>query len=193
MSTAERLENSSSNDWGLILLQGIAALILGVFLVSAPSLATVALVTFLGAYWLITGILSFVRIITGSGRAHWGWSLVVGTLGVLAGLIVLRHPLYAAVLAPTVLVFILGINALLMGLVNLGRTFAGDGAAFAVAGILDVIFGLLLLGAPLVAASVLPIVIGAFAVLGGVALIGFAFNLRSKPPQAAVFEQKRAA
>src|SRR3989304_579793 len=100
MSSVQTTGTSRENDWGLILLQGIAAFIIGLFLVTAPAAATLVVVAFVGIYWLVSGILSIVRIFTGANRAHWFWSLVVGIIGIAAGLIVLRHPIYSAVLLP---------------------------------------------------------------------------------------------
>lgn len=186
-------ETVSSRDWGLFLIQGIAAVVLGLLLVTSPGATTVVLVALLGAYWLVAGIVSIARIFTGANRAHWGWSLAVGILGIAAGLIVLRHPLYSGFLAPTLLILILAIDALIMGVINIGRSITGDGATYAVAGIIDLIFSLILFSAPLFAASVLPVVIGVFAILGGVALIVYAFGVRGAREEEERVEERRAA
>src|SRR4051794_16106626 len=56
------LETPKSSVWWLHLLQGTAALILGLMLLTAPDVTLVGLVTFLGFYWLITGVLALVSM-----------------------------------------------------------------------------------------------------------------------------------
>jgi uncharacterized membrane protein HdeD (DUF308 family) len=91
-------------------------------------LTTVALVTFLGFYWLITGVLSLVQAFV-DRSSPWVWSLLSGLLGIAAGMFVLRHPLLAAVTVPTSIVIILGVEALIMAGVNIIAGFQGGGIA----------------------------------------------------------------
>src|SRR5258708_9650199 len=54
--------------WWVVLIEGIFSLILGIFLITAPGMTTVFLVTVLGFYWLVRGIFSLVGIfISGTG------------------------------------------------------------------------------------------------------------------------------
>ena len=85
------LKESASNRWWLVLLQGIALLILGFLLLAAPQLTTLSLIVFLGIYWLVSGIFSIVEIFAGDKSTHWGWLLLYGVLGILAGLAVFRQ------------------------------------------------------------------------------------------------------
>ena len=64
-------------------------------IITDPGATMVALVTFLGFYWLIMGILALVRMFVDQS-VPWIWSLLTGIVGILAGLFVLRHPLVAA-------------------------------------------------------------------------------------------------
>jgi uncharacterized membrane protein HdeD (DUF308 family) len=80
-------------------------------------LTTVALVTFLGFYWLISGVLSLVQAFV-DRSSRWVWSLLSGLLGIAAGTLVLRYPLLAAVTVPTSIVIILGVKAQIMAGVN---------------------------------------------------------------------------
>src|SRR5438552_1372609 len=99
--------SAQSNIWWVFLLQGVAGILLGLMLITNPGATVVALVTFLGFYWFFTGILSLVRVFV-DRSVPWIWSLLSGILGILAGLIVLRHPLLAAITVPTVIVIVLG-------------------------------------------------------------------------------------
>ena len=86
----------------------------------------VALVTFLGFYWLNMGILALVRIFV-DRSVPWIWSLLIGIVGILAGILVLRHPLLAALTVPTVIVIILGVEGLIMGVLEIIAGFSGGG------------------------------------------------------------------
>lgn len=164
--------------WWLVLLRGILVLLLGVLLVTAPGLALAALVLFLGAYWFVHGIFSIIGIFVGASGTHWGWLLLEGIIGILAGIFVLNHPLLSAILIPTTLVIVLGIQGLIMGIINLVQGFKGDGARAVILGIINILFGIILLGRPLVAASLLPIIIGVFGIAGGIVLIVLSFRIR---------------
>ena len=90
----------------------------------------------------------------------WLWSLLSGTVGILAGLFVLRHPLVAALTVPTVLVLILGVQGLIMGALQIVGGFKDGGITSHPLGI-DLLIGLLLLGSPMAAALAVPVVFGA--------------------------------
>lgn len=172
------LEESAANHWWLVLLQGGAILILGVLLITAPTATTAVLVVFLGVYWLISGIFSIIEIFAGDKKTHWGWLLAYGILGVAAGLVVLDHPLFATILAPTVLVFGLGILGVTMGILSLVGALKGGGWGAGILGCLNLIFGVILLTSPLVATFVLPLISGIFALIGGVGLMVWSFKFR---------------
>ena len=51
-----------SQIWWVFLLQGLAGIILGFFLLTEPAATLVALTTLLGFYWLFQGVLSLVQV-----------------------------------------------------------------------------------------------------------------------------------
>jgi len=157
---------AANTPWWFVMIAGITAFIVGLFLLISPGMTFLLIVQFLGAYWLVTGILSLVSLCI--DRTLWGWKLVSGILGVLAGLFVLRDPLWSAILVPTVLVVFLAVDALVMGVTQIIHAFSGGGFGLAILGILNVIFGLILLFNPLLAALALPTILGIFAVIGGI-------------------------
>jgi uncharacterized membrane protein HdeD (DUF308 family) len=167
-----------SNLWGLFLLQGLAGILLGAMLLAEPGATLIALTTFLGFYWLITGVLALVRIFT-DRAVPWIWSLLVGVVGIAAGVLVLRHPLLAALTAPTVLVIILGVQGLVMGVFDIIGSFKGGGIGPFILGAINVLVGLLLLGSPVAAALAVPLVFGVLLLVQGIALVIWAFRLRT--------------
>jgi len=178
MPIAAVVNRQQPSVWWLALLQGIAAILLGLMLVSAPGVALVTLVTFLGFYWLITGVLAVVRVFVDRSTA-WIWSLLIGIIGILAGIAVLNHPMLAAVTVPTVLVIVLGVEGLIMGVFELIRGFSGGGAGAFILGVFHVLFGLLLLGRPMAAALAVPFVFGILLLIEGVGLLIWSFRVRA--------------
>jgi uncharacterized membrane protein HdeD (DUF308 family) len=161
----------------LFLLQGIAAIILGLMLITAPAATLILIVTFLGFLWLIEGILSLVQFIDRS--IPWIWSLITGIIGVIAGILVVRHPLLAALTVPTVLVILLGWGGLIMGACEIVGAFRGGGIGSFILGAINVLIGLLLLSSPVAAALAVPFVFGVLLLIEGVALIVLAFRTKA--------------
>jgi uncharacterized membrane protein HdeD (DUF308 family) len=166
------------NVWWVFLLQGILAIVLGLMFLTAPGATLLAVVTFLGFYWLITGILALVRVFV-DRSVPWIWSLLIGIIGILAGLFVLRHPLLAAITVPAALVIILGVEGLVMGVLEVVGGFKGGGLGSFVLGAINILVGLVLLSSPLSAALAVPLVFGILLVVQGVVLMVWAFRVRS--------------
>jgi uncharacterized membrane protein HdeD (DUF308 family) len=162
--------------WWVVLLQGIAFLVLGFFLITASGLTTVVLVQVLGFYWLFSGILSIVLIFV--DQSQWGWKLVVGILGILAGILVIQHPLWSGVLVTATVVLLIAIQGIIVGIIGLVQAFKGAGWGAGILGALSVLFGIILLLNPLLAASILPIVLGVLGIVGGIAAIVMAFRMK---------------
>jgi len=172
------LQPQQSSIWWVFLLQGLAGIILGLMLLTEPGATMVALTTLLGFYWLIMGVLALVQVFV-DRSTPWIWSLLSGIVGILAGLFVLRHPLLAALTVPTILVIILGVQGLVMGVIEIIGGFKGGGVGSFVLGAVNVLVGLLLLGSPVAAALAVPLVFGVLLLIQGVASIVLALRVRA--------------
>ena len=140
-----------SNIWWVFLLEGIAALIFGGLLLTAPAATLLALAVFLGFYLLFVGVLELVRVFVDRSQP-WIWSLLIGVLGIVAGIVVLNHPVLTALALPTTVVIYLGVVSLVMGVVGIIGGFSGGGIGSFILGIVSLIIGILLLGAPMTTA-----------------------------------------
>ena len=175
-SRAESSEGMSV-PWWVVLLEGIAAVIIGILLLTAPGIPMYALIQIIGFFWLIGGIFRTVSIFVDS--SSWGWKLLGGVVGILAGLVILQHPLWSSLLLPAVYVVILGIQGIILGGASLVMAFRGGGWGTGVLGVLSILLGLVLLVNPLfIGIAVLPFVLGVFALLGGILAIVAAFMMR---------------
>jgi uncharacterized membrane protein HdeD (DUF308 family) len=176
MATTTASASPSPIPWWLVLIQGIAALVIGFFLLTSPAMTTAVLVTFLGLYWFISGIFGIVNIFI--DKTAWGWKLFSGILGIIAGVVILQHPLWSTVLVPATLVLLLGIQGIIIGVINLVQAFQGGGWGIGILGVLSILLGFFLAFNPLAGALALPLVLGIFGVIGGIAAIIMAFRLR---------------
>lgn len=168
---------SHSDIWWVFLLEGIASVLFGFLLITRPAETLVALVIFLGLYWLFVGVLELVRVFV-DDTVPWYWSLIIGVLGILAGIIVLRHPLFSAIVLPTAIVVWLGILGVIIGVVGIIGAFTGGGLGSFIFGVINLIIGVILLGAPIPAAMAVPLVFGVLLLIQGVILIFYAFKVR---------------
>lgn len=164
-------------QWWLVLIQGIATLLIGIFLLMDPVSTSRLIVFYIGIYWLITGILSLIRIFTDRGNTV--WKLLSGIIGIMAGWFLVTNVTDGATLVFGVAaVIILGIQGVIMGIFGLIESFQGAGWGPGILGAVSIIIGILLLGSPLGYAMALPWVIGIFAVVGGIFTIVMAFRLK---------------
>jgi uncharacterized membrane protein HdeD (DUF308 family) len=180
---AQRTEETGF-PWWLVLLEGIAAAIIGLFLLTAPGATLFVLIQVLGIFWLVGGLFRIVSIFLDTSL--WGWKLIAGALGIVAGIVVLQHPVWSSVLVPAIYVIILGIQGLVLGGVNLVMAFRGEGWGIGILGALSIVFGLVLLFNVWIGVAVLPFVLGAVGIVGGGAAIAIAFAMRSMERGASV-------
>jgi uncharacterized membrane protein HdeD (DUF308 family) len=175
MAIAARADQS--NIWWVFLLEGIAALIFGGLLLTDPAATLLVLAVFLGYYLLFVGVLELVRIFVDRSQP-WYWSLLIGVLGIIAGIIVLNHPMLTALALPTTLVIYLGVVSLIMGVVGIIGGLSGGGFGSFLLGIASLLIGVLLLGSPMTTALAVPFVFGILLLIEGIALIIFAFRVK---------------
>ena len=171
-------QTQQSDIWWVFLLQGIAAIILGLLMLTAPGATLLLLVTMLGIYWLVMGVLAFVRVFV-DHSVPWFWSLLIAIVGVIAGIAVLKHPLVAALAVPASLVIIIGVLGVVIGLLDIIGGFTGGGIGSFVLGVISVLIGLLLLNSPVAAGLALPIAFGILLLIEGVILVVWAFRVRA--------------
>ncbi|MHB8119537.1 MAG: HdeD family acid-resistance protein [Methanothrix sp.] len=162
--------------WWLVLLEGLAALIIGIYLIISPVSTTIFLVQILGLYWLIIGILTIITIFM--DRTDWIWRAVSGILGILAGLLIFGHPLLSALLVPETVILIGGILGVCFGFSSLFWAMK-EGWGTAIMGVLSIIFGLLLIGSPIVSVVMLVYLLAYLGIIGGFVTIYLALKLRS--------------
>jgi uncharacterized membrane protein HdeD (DUF308 family) len=162
--------------WWILLILGIVVLILGLSFLSWPYLTLMLVVTFVGAYWFVSGIFSLISLII--DRSNMGWKLLIGIMGIIAGIVIMTYPLFSTVLLPAMLVIFVGVWGLLIGAVHLAQAFGTKDWGSGLLGVLAIIFGILLLANPFIAVAMLPFIFGGFGVVGGIIAIIMSFQFR---------------
>jgi uncharacterized membrane protein HdeD (DUF308 family) len=179
MATAEvAVVDVQSNRWWILLIEGIAAIIIGILLFTDTEQTVFTLTLFLGIWWFIGGIIDLITLFF--DRTAWGWRLFSGILGIIAGLIIIRHPYWAALLVPATLAWLLGIFGVVIGIMALIRAFQGEGWGVGILGVISIVLGLWLFTAGL-GVQISTIIYGAaiWAIIMGIVAVVMAFRVRS--------------
>ncbi len=173
----------AKKHWWLPLVEGILAIIVGIFFLSKPLVTSSAFVLVLGFYWFFLGIADLFGLFR--DRSAWGWKLFSGIVGILAGgliissILIKDNPLGTAFVVGTTFTWVLGLLGIMYGIIGLIGAFRGGGWVSAILGIVAIFFGIILLSNPMAAALGLPFTLGILLIFGGIFLIIAAFRLRS--------------
>jgi uncharacterized membrane protein HdeD (DUF308 family) len=168
------------SSWGWVVLRGIVAIVFGALAFSQPGITLAALVLVWGAYALADGLFALMaglRIRDG-GRPMWAL-IVIGLLGIAAGILTFVWP---GMTALVLLAFIAG-WALITGVFQIAaairfRKVIPNEWILGFAGVLSVVFGILMLARPGAGALAVVWLIGWFATLYGVLLVMLGFRMR---------------
>ncbi len=163
--------------WWLVLIEGILLIILGGFLLVNPYSTAFSIVWVLGIFWLIRGVMDLVSLIW--DRSMWGWKIVSGILGIIAGWIVFQNPISSTVVLGSLTVWFLAFTGIFLGTTSLVRAFKGAGWGTGILGAISIGLGILLFLNTGAAMAALPWVMGFFAIFGGIVSIFGAFQVRN--------------
>jgi uncharacterized membrane protein HdeD (DUF308 family) len=179
-----------SRFWWMLLLRGIVSILFGCFALANPGMTLAYLVLFFGAYVIVQGVFNVIQAFSSWADQENGWPmLLLGLLSIVVGVLTLRSPGITAL----VLLFYLAIFALLTGVlemvlaIRLRKEIQGEFWLF-LAGLLSVLFGVLLIARPGAGALGVILYIGIWAIVIGVFTVILAFRVRgfAKGVQAAV-------
>lgn len=164
-----------AEHWWVVLLRGILAILFGVLAYTWPGLTILILVTLWGAYALVDGLFGVVAGV----RGKWGSLVVIGLLGIAAGVIAFLWPGLTAV----TLLWILAFWAIVAGVlqisaaIRLRKEVQGEWL-WVLSGILTIGLGVLFFLFP--GAGILSVtwLIAALAIVWGILLVMLSFKLK---------------
>jgi len=165
-----------AKKWWVLLLRGILLIVIGLLAFVSP----LVWVTFVGIYMLFDG---FSMLVSGfseqpTGESRWPL-LVIGILGLLAGLIILWNPALGGI----TLTVVIAAWAIVTGILTIiaairVREEIDNEWWLIISGVLAIIFGILVFQNVLAGILTISFIFGIFAIVAGVLSIALAFRVR---------------
>jgi uncharacterized membrane protein HdeD (DUF308 family) len=122
-------DEASGGTRVLLALLGVLSLIVGLYAVRHLQVTIAALALLLGIFWIVNGTVETFTALSHRGMQGRGWTVLMGLLSVLAGLVVLAYPGISLV----TLAVVLGFWLLVLGVMEVVLAFrlrsAGQAAA----------------------------------------------------------------
>ena len=167
-------------NWWSLVIRGVAAILFGIFTFVWPGITLTALVFLFAGYVLVDGVVSITGVVK-AVHAHdrWGVLLLEGMAGIVAAVVTVLWPAITAL----ALVYVIAAWATVTGVfevaaaVHLRKHISGEWL-LALGGIASLLFGILLMIAPLAGALVIALWVGAYMLVFGVLLVALGFRLR---------------
>jgi uncharacterized membrane protein HdeD (DUF308 family) len=172
-----------AQNWWAIAIRGVLAILFGFVALFLPRATMLSLVLIFAAYAFADGVFGIISAVRAAGR-HERWLLLLleGVVDIIVAAIAVLWP------GITVVAFVLLVAAwaIVTGGLMLWSAFRLDTEDtrwwLVLGGIVSLIYGVLLIVAPLIGALVLTWWLGAYALIFGVALLVLAVRLRARQP-----------
>jgi uncharacterized membrane protein HdeD (DUF308 family) len=162
--------------WWLFVLLGLLSAVAGVLLVLKPSNSLATLAVIFGIFLLIDGIGELIWSFS-RGNENRGLTAIVGVLGVIVGIALIRHPFHGV----AAIGILIGIWLVAAGVIRLVRAlFEGLHPLLRCAiAIVEIIVGIVIVSDPHIGYATLAILTGIWLIINGVGAIAFGFAIRS--------------
>jgi len=168
------------HNWWSLVLRGVLGVILGIVTFASPGITLAGIVILFGAYALLDGVFSVMGAVR-AARDHeqWGVLVIEGIVGIGAAIVTMAWPAITVI----ALVYVIGAWAVITGVLELAaairlrRHITGEWM-LALGGIASLIFGIMMMLAPLAGALVIALWVGAYAFVFGIVLIALGLRLR---------------
>ena len=162
-----------------LIVRGILAVAVGIIALAWPSVTVLALVIVFAVYAFIASGMQAARAFSSRNAGPVIGHLLLGLVDLAAGIIALAWP------GPTalVLVLVVGVWAIVAGLVEIAAAFghgeaAGTRALFILGGLITVAFGVVLCARPGIGAVTLALLFGLFSLIAGTWMLVQGIELR---------------
>ncbi len=165
--------------WYLMLIVGIIFLILGIWTITTPLSAYAALSTVFALGFIIIGITE-IGFALDNRHQYWGWSLALGILSALVGLLLLLNPAASMVTLPFYVGFTLLFRSIsgMISAYEMKQYGILDWGILMLAAVLGLIFSFILLWNPVFAGINIVVWTAITFIVLGVYTIYFSFELR---------------
>ena len=167
--------------WWLLVLRGLIAVLFGILTFVWPGITLVTLVFLFGFYALANGVFTLgVAIRAPNGTPGKGTLLLLGLLGIAAGIIAFVYPGITALSLLSIIAFWAIFTGVfeIMAAIRLRKELANEWFLI-LSGALSVLFGVLVIVYPGAGALSVAWLIGAYAVAFGIMMLMLAFRVKS--------------
>jgi uncharacterized membrane protein HdeD (DUF308 family) len=169
--------------WKLYLFEGLVLVVLGIFAILIPQLATLAVTFLLGWLFLVSGIIGLITTFWMREAPGFWWALASAAIAILAGGWMLAQPFLGALTLTVVLIaffLIEGIASILFALDH-RRDLSGQWGWMLASGVVDLVLAaMIIMGLPSTAVWALGLLVGINMLFGGAALIAMALHARNE-------------
>lgn len=169
-----------ARNWWAVAIRGALGVLFGLVALFLPGATMLSLVLLFGAYAFVDGVFGIVAAVRAASEGRrWGYLVLEGLVDIATAAVAVFWP------GITVVAFVLliAVWAILSGGLMLAAAFrlgTDDGRWWLVlGGVVSLIYGALLVIAPMIGAVVLTWWLGAYAMVFGIALLVLAFRLRA--------------
>jgi len=172
--------NNLTENWGMVVLRGVLAILFGLTAFVWPGLTWLTLVVMFGVYAVVDGAIAVATGLkhTKDSSRWWGF-LLEGLISIAAGVLAFVRP----GLTSFALLLVIASWAIITGILEIAaairlRREITNEWALAFGGLLSIVLGVFLFLQPIAGGLALIWTIGAYAILFGVLLISLGFRLR---------------
>ncbi|MEO8858537.1 MAG: HdeD family acid-resistance protein [Burkholderiaceae bacterium] len=173
-----------AQNWGLVMLRGVVAIVLALIAFFLPGATIASLVLLFFAYMIVDGVFAIGSGIRAARKnERWGWLIWEGLIRIAIGVVTFMWP------SITVLAFVWMVAAWaalsgVMMLVAASRLGKKRGRPWLIlAGLVSLVWAGLLIASPVAGAVVMTWWLGAYALLFGFAMVALAWRLRAERHQ----------
>ncbi len=169
-----------TRQWWALAVRGVAAILLGLLIFAWPGLSAEIAVTVFGIYFLVQGLATLLTAADLRSAPHRGSLVFHGLIGIGAGLALILFPGVFLV----IVIWVIAFWALVTGILEIGAALnlpqgSGGKWLFGLSGVFSLLIGLLLLSRPGAGVTAVLWLIGIYAVVAGVTMLGLSLRLRS--------------
>lgn len=176
--------------WWLIALLGLVSLVAGCILVAEPSHSLATLAVIFGIVLLFDGAVELIASLVGDEGGR-GLAAIIGVLGIIVGIILIRHPTHAV----SAIGLLIGIWLVAAGVIRLVRTVVtGERVLLGLAiSVLEILVGIAVVSDPHIGYATLAVLTGIWLILNGIGTIAAALAIKGASAAITSFPPRTAS